>query len=635
MKHQTKESDQPYLSPYSIRNPNPIITLSACGETIYANAAAKTNVETGDTEGSDGLIPKKIVDTAVFAFANNEELVEIFQLKNQQYSFTFCPDIETNLVHLFATDVTKEVKYQEYCSVISAFSSALLDAHTEEEVAKTIASEAIARLSYVDCVVYLVDRKDHKLKQRAAHGPQNPKTPAGGTTGPSNLRFGEGIVGAAAMEKKTLIIDDVTKDARYVVDDAQRYSEIAVPIIAEGEVIGVIDSEHPEKDFFTKEDAKVLEAIAAISATSIRRSRAMEDSAHTEAKFRSFVDNAFGGLYIHRNREFDYVNERFCEMVGYTAEELLEPDFDMASLIIEPDAAAADAMEARTNGDRSPKSYQLKVKTKNGELRYLAVNTAILSDKNGYFTLGIALDITETIQSRQQLEEVVQSLEKKSDELNEFAHLASHNMRAPVTNLIGLLNHFDYQNPAAPLNAEILEKFGDTVDQLNLTLEEMHQVLRVRAQKSFNYNTVNLQDLVDGIRLRLSKQIKASRFRVVTNFEVENVKYEKSHLENLFMNLISNALTYRRNDGTPYIQIQSSRSGDHIQLEFKDNGLGIDLEKHEKNLFGMYKRFHDNPEGRGVGLYLVKRQLSALGGTISVKSEPNVGSTFTVKLISK
>jgi signal transduction histidine kinase len=322
-------------------------------------------------------------------------------------------------------------------------------------------------------------------------------------------------------------------------------------------------------------------------------------------------------------------------MTGYSLEELRSPDFDTQKLIFDADQRALLAIQARTRGDNSPKSYQLEIKTKTGDLSYLAINTCVLKDEKGYFTLGIALDITETIQSRVQLEEVVESLEKKTEELNEFAHLASHNLRAPVTNLIGLLEHFNYTNPTDSSNELILDKFSKTVTQLNLTLEEMHQVLRVRAKDTIEFKTINLNEIVDGIKLQLSESIREANFKIRTNFELEAIHYEKSHIENLFLNLISNALKYRQNEVNPIIEIHSSKMNEHVRLIFKDNGLGIDLDKHGKNLFGMYKRFHSNPDGRGVGLYLVKRQLNALGSTISVESEPNQGTCFTIFLASK
>ena len=555
-----------------------------------------------------------------------------FQLGEEYYSFNFCPREDENIIDIFGTDISEEIKHQTYFSVISAFSTALLEAQTEEEVAWTIAKEAIARLNFVDCVVYLVDRKDGRLKQRAAHGPKSPKAVTNSIVDPISLNFGQGLVGACAVERKTILVDDVSKDKRYVIDDEQRNSEVAVPILAGFEVIGVIDSEHPEKNHFTKEDVKILESIASIASTRIQRSRVIEEIKHTEEKYRSFVENAFGGLYIFRDNNFEYANEQFCQMVGYAAEELGHPDFNIKDLIYSADEAAMVAMESRGKGDYAPKSYNLEVKTKDGTIRQIAINTCVLKDEKGEFSLGVALDITDTIKSRKQLEEVIQSLEKKSNELNEFAHLASHNLRSPVTNLKGLIDHYEFDGSAESTNDIIVRKFANTVQQLHTTLEDMHQVLKVRANESFEFTEIHLDTLLEGVKYQLSEIIRKNDFFIVTEFEVNRVFYEKSHLENLFLNLVSNAIKYRRPEKKSTLKIRTSLVNNGLRIEFQDNGLGLDLSKHGKKIFGMYTRFHNNIEGRGVGLYLVKRQLDSLGGKIYVESEPGLGTKFTVLL---
>jgi len=620
---------------YPDRNPNPVLTIGDGGELFYSNQAAKEVLKTTGSKGNQIIFPDDFKKAALDSLEKGKVQKRTIQVQKDYFNFSFCPREDGQKVDVYGTDITEEIKHQHHFSVISAFSMALLEAETEVDVAQTIAAEAIAKLSFVDCAVYLVDQKDGLLKQRAAYGPKNPKKLRNSIVDPISLTFGEGIVGLAATRKKTVIVNDVSKETRYVMDDAQRMSEISVPLIADNELIGVIDSEHPEKDYFSKEDAKILESIASIASSRIQRYRAMEETKRTEKKFRSFVENAFGGFYILRGDKFEYANERFSEMTGYSSGDLTSPNFSIYKIIQEADDKAHHAIEARGRGDYSPKSYNLMVKTKSGETSFLAINTCVLQDERGDFTLGIALDISESIQARNQLEEAVASLEKKTDELKEFAHLASHNLRAPVTNLSGLLEHYNHEDPTDAINPVIVEKFSKSVEQLNLTLEEMHQVLRVRAKEDFDIRTVNLEEVLKGIEIQLSEKIRSSAFQIQTHFEIDHVKYERSHLENLFLNLISNAIKYRREDVQPYIRISSKRFTDHVKIVFHDNGIGIDLDKHGKNIFGMYKRFHTNPDGRGLGLYLVKRQLSALGSNISVESKLGEGTKFTVSLISK
>ncbi|HYV94396.1 MAG TPA: ATP-binding protein [Chitinophagales bacterium] len=106
----------------------------------------------------------------------------------------------------------------------------------------------------------------------------------------------------------------------------------------------------------------------------------------------------------------------------------------------------------------------------------------------------------------------------------------------------------------------------------------------------------------------------------------------KNYLHSIFYNLISNSLIYRKHDIPPVIKIKSHKLKDTIELLFKDNGMGIDLEKNGNQVFGLYKRFHSkNTDGKGMGLYMVKTQVEALGGKISIESEVNKGTTFKIE----
>lgn len=155
---------------------------------------------------------------------------------------------------------------------ISRFATSLLEQHTEEDILWDLAENCISQLGFVDCVVYLLDRERPVLLQKAALGPKSPK----GRTilNPITIPLGQGIVGSVAASGKPELIADTSLDPRYIVDDERRFSEITVPILADEQVIGVIDSEHPQKDFFTEAHLKMLTAIASLCANKLVRARA-------------------------------------------------------------------------------------------------------------------------------------------------------------------------------------------------------------------------------------------------------------------------------------------------------------------------------------------------------------------------
>ena len=161
-----------------------------------------------------------------------------------------------------------------YLEVIHEFALSQVDLNTLDEILWNVAKTAIAKLGFVDCVIYLLDSGGTTLVQRAAHGPKNPIEQD--ILNPITIPVGEGIVGTVAKTGKVERIADTSKDARYILDDAARLSELAVPIIHQGQVIGVLDSEHPERDFFTEDHVQLLKTIASLASTRIDTAIAME-----------------------------------------------------------------------------------------------------------------------------------------------------------------------------------------------------------------------------------------------------------------------------------------------------------------------------------------------------------------------
>lgn len=166
-------------------------------------------------------------------------------------------------------------KKDRYLEVINRYAIQLLDCQTTDSVVWTLTKHAISELGYVDCVVYLFDNVGEYLVQRAAHGPKNPIDLD--ILNPIRLKPGEGIVGHVAITCVPEIVNDTRIDARYVLDDDMRHSEIAVPIIHDGEVIGVIDSEHPEPYFYSQDDIDLLTTIASMSASKIVQTHYLQE----------------------------------------------------------------------------------------------------------------------------------------------------------------------------------------------------------------------------------------------------------------------------------------------------------------------------------------------------------------------
>ena len=162
-----------------------------------------------------------------------------------------------------------------YLEVINIFASELLKTRTIDEIVWTVAKHAIAKLGYIDCVVYLLDDDNKFLSQRAAHGPKNPIDLD--IKNPIKLKIGQGIVGNVVLTGVPEIVPDTSICERYVIDDTAGMSEISVPIISEGKVLGVIDSEHPDKNYYTQEDLRILTTIASMTSFKLVQARVQQE----------------------------------------------------------------------------------------------------------------------------------------------------------------------------------------------------------------------------------------------------------------------------------------------------------------------------------------------------------------------
>jgi len=158
--------------------------------------------------------------------------------------------------------------------VLNEFAMSLMEQSTVHDIVWDIAKKAVGKLGFEDCVVYLVDDTGAFLNQAASHGPKNPQEQK--VLDPIVIPVGKGIVGSVAATMKPEIVPDTRKDDRYIRDDSSRLSEMAIPIVFNGECLGVIDSEHTDVDFYTEEMLRIVTSIASMAASRLSNARAVE-----------------------------------------------------------------------------------------------------------------------------------------------------------------------------------------------------------------------------------------------------------------------------------------------------------------------------------------------------------------------
>lgn len=270
---------------------------------------------------------------------------------------------------------------------------------------------------------------------------------------------------------------------------------------------------------------------------------------------------------------------------------------------------------------------------KNGEIIDVSLSMSpIWNDKNEVIGISkIIRDVTQVNKTKKELELLIKELSNNNKELKQFSYITSHNLRGPVANLMGVIQLLDLETITDPKTRILIEAFKNSTTSLKTTLDDLIKILIIKENTNYELTILNLESHLIKVIDSIGNIIKISGANIDFDFStVNSVRFNSAYLESIFLNLITNAIKYTIPGSKPIIRIKSIIKNDCVQLSFSDNGLGMDLKKVKDKIFGLYQRFHSHPDSKGIGLYLVHSQITALGGSIEVETEPNKGTTFII-----
>ena len=250
--------------------------------------------------------------------------------------------------------------------------------------------------------------------------------------------------------------------------------------------------------------------------------------------------------------------------------------------------------------------------------------------------VSIQRDVSEEKKQEKEKEQLIRELTQNNKDLKQFSYITSHNLRAPLSNLTGLLNLIEDIPIENQELSEIINGFSKSTHLLNDTINDLVKVIIIKDNPSIKKEDVPLNEIFENVFSQLSFQIELQKPIIKLNFEkVSVLNTNKAYFESILINLLTNSLKYKSESRKLKITITANQTDDTVYLIFKDNGIGIDLERNRDKVFGLYQRFHNYPDSKGLGLYLVKSQVETMGGTISIDSEVNKGTTFTLTFKNK
>ena len=326
-----------------------------------------------------------------------------------------------------------------------------------------------------------------------------------------------------------------------------------------------------------------------------------------------------------------YINPAFSQMSGYESNEII----GKSANIFRGPKSDSSQLKKLVKAIKNEEEFYIETITYTKQKKEYWVRFSMIpifnSDAKISHWISIQRDITEEKKLETEKEQLIRELTQNNKDLKQFSYITSHNLRAPLSNLIGLLNLIEDIPIENEELSEILLGFSKSTHLLNETINDLVKVIIIKDNPSMQKEEVSLNDVFENVFSQLAFQIELHKPLIKLKLDKVPLLYiNKAYIDSILLNLLTNSIKYKSENRKLKITVTADQIEDKTILTFKDNGIGIDLERNRDKIFGLYQRFHNYPDSKGLGLYLVKSQVETMGGTISIDSEVNKGTTFTI-----
>jgi signal transduction histidine kinase len=281
-----------------------------------------------------------------------------------------------------------------------------------------------------------------------------------------------------------------------------------------------------------------------------------------------------------------------------------------------------------------PCNVELQVKTSSKNLFWIKLNAFTTIDEYGKVQLvrGIIQNIDQVKRRETELLSSFEFVDHQNQRLQNFAYMVSHNLRSHANNLQYLVRL--YQESDEPdEQKEIFKHIFSISNSLNTTIEHLNQIVKIESDIKQERQLTDIEPVFKNVLTALKSNIDSVDAHIHYDFSAcPAIMYIPAYLESVFHNLLTNSLKYRHPERMVVVSCYSREENGNVYIVFEDNGSGIDLERYGKKLFGMYQTFHKNTDSKGIGLFITRNQIEAMGGSIEVESTVNVGTKFIIRL---
>ncbi|WP_405410392.1 PAS domain S-box protein [Maribacter sp. Asnod1-A12] len=345
-------------------------------------------------------------------------------------------------------------------------------------------------------------------------------------------------------------------------------------------------------------------------------------------KLNHFFDSSVDMLCI-ANYEgyFEDVNPSFVKLLGFTKEELLSKKIN--DFVFEEDKDVTQSTRASLHENKKLLSFQNRYVKKNGKIIWLSWSAVPVNEER--LVYAIAKDITAEMVLKNERVIEFAKLKTVNEDLVRLNYTTSHDLRAPMNNLISLFDVLDYSLINDEDTLQILRYMEVSAKGVKDSLENYLNLVESASKGQNSLTEVCFENVLAKTQNTLGSIIKTSSTKIESDFsDCKSAYFNIAYMESIFLNLITNSIKYTIPGNSPSIEIKTEFKDGKNMLFFKDYGQGIDMDKNGDKIFGLNQRFNNEQEGKGVGLFLIRNQINSLGGTISVFSSPNKGAEFRI-----
>jgi PAS domain S-box-containing protein len=331
-----------------------------------------------------------------------------------------------------------------------------------------------------------------------------------------------------------------------------------------------------------------------------------------------------------------WANQAYLDLTGLNMEEIIGKKPGYLSKGPETDSNASLVMRKAIKNKESIKITILNY-NKNKEKYWFELNITTVFDSNNNFInfVGVGRNVTQRIEKEFELKRLLDVTSSQNNKLYNFTHIVSHNIRSHTSNLSMVVDVIENTNDIDE-KLSYFDLFKEGTEKLSESIEYLNEIITIQQKTNIEKTKIRLKSEIEKTRMALSLAIKDSQITITHTIPEDLiVNVIPAYLDSILLNLFTNAIKYKSPERKATLEIDYEIIDDYTVINFRDNGLGLDLKKNGHKLFGMYKTFHGNEDAKGIGLFITKNQLEAMDGKIEIESKVGHGSNFKIYLNEK